>query len=112
MKKYNFISGLPRSGTTLLSAILKQNPRFTAGISDVIQGYAAAIIDSTNNSVGIDTTITIEKRREIIRNIFDTFISVITISKLYRWFNPENNCCKISNEQSIRNPSPKLVTVA
>ena len=75
MRKYNFISGLPRSGTTLLSAILKQNPRFTAGISDVIQGYAAAIIDSTNNSVGIDTTITIEKRREIIRNIFDTFYS-------------------------------------
>jgi sulfotransferase len=73
MRKYNFISGLPRSGTTLLSAILKQNPRFTAGISDVIQGYATAIIDSTNTSVGIDTTITIEKRKEIIRNIFDTF---------------------------------------
>jgi hypothetical protein len=63
MRKYNFISGLPRSGTTLLSAILKQNPRFTAGISDVIQGYATAIIDSTNTSVGIDTTITIEKPR-------------------------------------------------
>lgn len=75
MRKYNFISGLPRSGTTLLSAILKQNPRFTAGISDVVQGYATSIIDSTNTGVGIDTTITIEKRREIIRSIFDTFYS-------------------------------------
>ena len=52
MKKYNFISGLPRSGTTLLSSILKQNPRFTAGISDALQGYAGAIIDATNNEIG------------------------------------------------------------
>jgi len=30
--KLHFISGLPRAGTTLLAAILNQNPRFTAGI--------------------------------------------------------------------------------
>ncbi|NBP58534.1 sulfotransferase, partial [bacterium] len=30
-KKYYFISGLPRSGSTLLSAILNQNPRFYSG---------------------------------------------------------------------------------
>lgn len=75
MKKYNFISGLPRSGTTLLSAILKQNPRFTAGISDAVQGFAAGIIDASNTGVGIDTTVTVEKRRDIIRGIFDSFYS-------------------------------------
>ena len=31
--QYHFISGLPRSGSTLLSAILLQNPRFHAGMS-------------------------------------------------------------------------------
>jgi sulfotransferase len=31
--KFHFISGLPRSGSTLLSALLKQNPRFTASMS-------------------------------------------------------------------------------
>lgn len=31
MKKYYFISGLHRSGSTLLSAILNQNPRFYSG---------------------------------------------------------------------------------
>ncbi len=31
--RYHFISGLPRSGSTLLAAILRQNPRFHAGIS-------------------------------------------------------------------------------
>lgn len=29
-KKYYFISGLPRSGSTLLANILAQNPRFHA----------------------------------------------------------------------------------
>jgi sulfotransferase len=28
LQKYNFLSGLPRSGNTLLSALLNQNPRF------------------------------------------------------------------------------------
>lgn len=36
MKKIYFISGLPRSGTTLLSSILKQNPKFHAGITDML----------------------------------------------------------------------------
>lgn len=42
MKKYHFISGLPRSGSTLLCNILAQNPRFhttgTSGIMDVMFG--------------------------------------------------------------------------
>ncbi len=32
----HFISGLPRSGTTLLSAILGQNPRFHAGVTSPV----------------------------------------------------------------------------
>jgi sulfotransferase len=52
MKTYNFISGLPRSGSTLLSSILKQNPRFTSGISDPLSSYAHSIIRDTNTAVG------------------------------------------------------------
>src|SRR5262249_30673842 len=41
-KEYCFISGLPRSGSTLLANILAQNPRFhasaTSGILDVMFG--------------------------------------------------------------------------
>ncbi len=36
MQQYYFISGLPRSGSTLLGAILNQNPRFKAGMSYVV----------------------------------------------------------------------------
>jgi sulfotransferase len=34
MKNLHLIAGLPRSGSTLLSSILNQNPSFSAGISD------------------------------------------------------------------------------
>jgi len=72
-KTYHFISGLPRSGSTLLSAILKQNPRFTSGISDPLQGYAHSIIKETGNSVGMEAAVPIEKRRQLIRGLFDSF---------------------------------------
>ena len=32
----HFISGLPRSGSTLLAAILRQNPHFHAGMSSPV----------------------------------------------------------------------------
>lgn len=47
MKKYYFISGLYRSGSTLLSAILNQNPRFYSGpMSPVL-----SIIDNLESSI-------------------------------------------------------------
>jgi sulfotransferase len=38
----HFISGLPRSGSTLLSAILRQNPRFHAGMT----GPVGSLVDA------------------------------------------------------------------
>lgn len=73
MKKYHFISGLPRSGSTLLSSILKQNPRFTASISDPLHSYVRSIIQSTNLAVGMEAAVPIEKRRHLIRSLFDSF---------------------------------------
>lgn len=47
-KQYYFISGLPRSGSTLLSSILKQNPNFNAGISDNLLGHIRSQIECAN----------------------------------------------------------------
>ena len=47
-KQYYFISGLPRSGSTLLSAILKQNPKFYAGISGPLLGHVRSAIEAGN----------------------------------------------------------------
>jgi sulfotransferase len=73
MQKLHFISGLPRSGSTLLSAILKQNPRFTAGISDPLADITNNIISTINGAVGMNVQVPPDKQREIIRIMFDTF---------------------------------------
>ena len=36
MKQLHFISGLPRSGSTLLAGILRQNPQFHAAMSSPV----------------------------------------------------------------------------
>lgn len=73
MQKYHFISGLPRSGSTLLSAILKQNPKFSADISNPLHDYARTIIQVTHNSVGMEVAVPVEKRVSIIKGIFKSF---------------------------------------
>jgi len=72
-QKYHFISGLPRSGSTLLSAILKQNPRFHANISDPLQDYSRNILQVTHSAVGMEAAVPLAKRVELIRGLFSTF---------------------------------------
>ncbi len=48
MTQYYFISGLPRSGSTLLSAILRQNPKFHTGISDTLVSHFRSQIEVSN----------------------------------------------------------------
>lgn len=81
MQKFHFISGLPRSGSTLLSAILKQNPRFTAGITDALHGITHSILQhgSSPNS-GMSSVLPKEKQRELIRSIFSTYYGDIEVS--------------------------------
>ena len=40
----HFISGLPRSGSTLLAALLRQNKRFHAGMSGPLAGMFGALV--------------------------------------------------------------------
>jgi sulfotransferase len=69
----HFISGLPRSGSTLLSAILRQNPRFHAGMT----GPVGSLVDNMlrGMSMSNETAIFIsDKQREaLLRSIFTTF---------------------------------------
>lgn len=75
MQTYYFISGLPRSGSTLLSSILRQNPRFTTNISDPLHGYVKSITQITNTAVGMEAMVDIDKRCKLMRGLFQTFYS-------------------------------------
>ena len=72
-KQYYFITGLPRSGTTLLSAILNQNPRFHASISGPLARFSRAIIDQSSAQSGYRHHCDVDKRMSIIKGIFDNY---------------------------------------
>jgi sulfotransferase len=72
-KKFHYISGLPRSGTTLLSSILNQNPRFHASISGPLARFTRAMIEQSSAMKGYRLQCPVEKRKKIIHGIFENY---------------------------------------
>lgn len=73
MTQYHFISGLPRSGTTLLSTILNQNPKFQASISGPLARFARAVIDQSSAQGGYRYQCDETKRKKIINGMFENY---------------------------------------
>ena len=72
MKSHYFISGLPRSGSTLLSGILKQNPDFYADIASPVERIAETSIDIITSAES-NLTVTEDQRKNLIYGIFDGY---------------------------------------
>lgn len=72
-KKYHMITGLPRSGSTLLSSILKQNPRFHASITDPLAVLTKGVIETSQDGPGMKTEVPIERRINTVKGLFDGF---------------------------------------
>jgi sulfotransferase len=71
-RNVHFISGLPRSGSTLLCAILKQNPRFSAGVTSPVQalfGSALPWMGPGEFAAFFDD----KRRAAVLRGIFDGY---------------------------------------
>ncbi len=73
MKQYHFISGLPRSGSTLLSTILNQNPRFGADISSPLARFIRSIITESHAGPGYHLQCNEEKRIRLIQSLVETY---------------------------------------
>jgi sulfotransferase len=71
--KLHLISGLPRSGSTLLSAILRQNPRFVAGVTSPVAMLCGNLLHSMSGATEFASFFTDERRRAIIRGIFGSY---------------------------------------
>jgi sulfotransferase len=69
----HFISGLPRAGSTLLSAILRQNPRLRAGMTGPVGSLIEAMLRSMSMSNETAVFITDAQREAILRAIFSAF---------------------------------------
>jgi len=73
MKTYHFISGLPRSGSTLLTAILNQNPKFYSNISNPLARFVKRIIIESHSGPGYYLQCPETKQQKLIQQLVDTY---------------------------------------
>ncbi len=71
--RFHFIAGLPRSGSTLLCALLRQNPRFHAGMSSPLARIASAALAEMSGEDG--PLVSVDKRRSVLRGLFSNYYS-------------------------------------
>lgn len=74
-RQYFFISGLPRSGSTLTAAILKQNPRFHASMSGPIAGLFEGMISQVSAGTEMASMVTAEQRKRLLQGLFESYYS-------------------------------------
>lgn len=72
-KTFHFISGLPRSGSTLLSAILRQNPRFSAAMSSPVGSIFNASLSAMGAGNEFAMFLDEEQKRRILMGIFEGY---------------------------------------
>ncbi len=72
----HFISGLPRAGSTLLAALLRQNPRFSAGMSSPVYNLFRSMLAETSarneGAVFIDDDV----RKRLLKAVFEAYYHV------------------------------------
>lgn len=73
MPKYHFITGLPRSGSTLLAALLLQNPRFHAGMTSPVGALFRGMLNQLGAGSEFGPVVTKEQRRRLARGLFDSY---------------------------------------
>lgn len=78
----HFISGLPRSGSTLLAAILRQNPRFHAGMSSPVGSLFMAMQGAMSNRNEAAVFIEEGQKRELLKGVFTNYYHAIHPEKL------------------------------
>ncbi|MBJ7900638.1 MAG: sulfotransferase [Cyanobacteria bacterium RI_101] len=71
--RLHFISGLPRSGSTLLGALLRQNPRFHAGMSSPVGGLVNQLLNAMSEDNEFSVFITPEQKQALIFSIFTVY---------------------------------------
>ncbi|BAP40739.1 sulfotransferase [Pseudomonas sp. StFLB209] len=72
-QKYHFITGLPRSGSTLLGALLLQNPRFHAGMSSPVGVLVNNLIAQFGAGSELGHMLDQVQRQRLVRGVFDAY---------------------------------------
>jgi len=70
---FHFISGLPRAGSTLLAALLLQNPRFHAGMTSPVGTLFKGMLDQFAAGSEFGSIIDLDQRRRLLKGLFDSY---------------------------------------
>ncbi|MBI1391768.1 MAG: sulfotransferase [Alphaproteobacteria bacterium] len=76
--KIHFIAGLPRAGSTLLSSLLRQNPRFTAGMTSPVGHLFNAALRETSMRNEDAAFIDNDFRERLLKGIFSVYYADAT----------------------------------
>jgi sulfotransferase len=71
--QYHFISGLPRSGSTLLAALLRQNPAVHANITSPVGSMVGAMLAEMSAGNEGALFFTPAMRAAVLRGLFDSY---------------------------------------
>jgi len=72
-RRVHFISGLPRSGSTLLAGILRQNPDFHAAMSSPVAALMNATLEQTSAGSEFAPFFDEARRKGLCRALFDAY---------------------------------------
>lgn len=75
--RLHFIAGLPRSGSTLLAGILRQNPRFHAGMTGPVGAMYMALEGAMSRRNESAVFISDEQRRAVLKGLFANYYGSI-----------------------------------
>jgi sulfotransferase len=70
---YHFISGLPRSGSTLLSAILRQNPRFRASTTSPVASLWGALMPKMSGKSEFASFFDDDRRSRLLKGVMSAY---------------------------------------
>jgi sulfotransferase len=70
---FHFISGLPRAGSTLLAALLLQNPRFHAGMTSPVGALFSSMLTQCSAGSEFAPVLDLGMRRRLLRGLFETY---------------------------------------
>lgn len=72
-QKFHFISGLPRAGSTLLAALLLQNPRFHTGMTSPIGTLFSGMLAHFSAGSEFGPVVSQQQRRALLAGLFNNY---------------------------------------
>ena len=103
----HFISGLPRSGSTLLAAILRQNPHFHAGMTSPVGSLFTALLRQMSQENEAAVFIDDEQRRAVLAAVFEAYYHREQATKLV--FDTNRLWCSKMPALALLFPNAKVI---